>query len=66
MEPIAFQVRGEQEEIFLMSSSTAEGYLGIALFGTVIENSTLSKIEGPSNANVLGMFCIALEHLSPK
>ena len=47
-------------------SSSAEGYLGIALFGAVIENSMLSNIEGPSDANVLGMFCIALEHLQLK
>lgn len=53
LEPTAFQISGEQEEIFLMSSGTAEGYLGIALFGAVIENLMLSNIEGPSDANVL-------------
>jgi hypothetical protein len=42
----SFQVRIEQEEIFMISPTTEEGNLGIALFGAIIDNSILSGIEG--------------------
>jgi hypothetical protein len=43
-------------------TTAAEGNVGIALFGSVIEKSMLSNIEGPADTNVQGMlYCSRIQ-----
>jgi hypothetical protein len=59
-----------QKEVLLLSSNTADGNLGIALFGTVIADSMLSNIAATEEVSRLndriGIQVIAQENCQAK